>query len=62
MYDIDTISAINDLIKKEVEVVKENIIYSIDTQEGLQYARGKINALETLLQDINDLLKKEENL
>ena len=62
MYDIDTISAINDLIKKEIEVVKENIIYSIDTQEGLQYARGKINALETLLQDINDLLKKEENL
>ena len=62
MYDIDTISAINDLIKKEIEVVKENIIYSIDTQEGLQYARGKINALESLLQDLNDLLKKDENI
>ena len=60
MYDIDTISAINDLIKKEVEVVKENIIYSIDTQEGLQYARGKINALETLLQELKNLRTRED--
>lgn len=60
MYDIDTISAINDLIKKEIEVVKENIIYSIDTQEGLQYARGKINALETLLQELKNLRNREE--
>ena len=60
MYDIDTISAINDLIKKEVEVVKENIIYSIDTQEGLQYARGKINALETLLQELKNLRNRED--
>ena len=59
MYDIDTISAINDLIKKEIEVVKENIIYSIDTQEGLQYARGKINALETLLQELKNLRNRE---
>ena len=60
MYDIDTISAINDLIKKEIEVVKENIIYSIDTQEGLQYARGKINALETLLQELKTLRNRED--
>ena len=60
MYDIDTISAINDLIKKEVEVVKENIIYSIDTQEGLQYARGKINALETLLKELKNLRNRED--
>ena len=60
MYDIDTISAINDLIKKEIEVVKENIIYSIDTQEGLKYARGKINALETLLQELKNLRNRED--
>ena len=60
MYDIDTISAINDIIKKEIEVVKENIIYSIDTQEGLQYARGKINALETLLQELKNLRNRED--
>ncbi len=60
MYDIDTISAINDLIKKEIEAAKENIIYSIDTQEGLQYARGKINALETLLQELKNLRNREE--
>ncbi|MAL44276.1 hypothetical protein [Hyphomonas sp.] len=60
MYDIDTISAINDLIKKEIEVAKENIIYSIDTQEGLQYARGKINALETLLQELKNLRNRED--
>ena len=60
MYDIDTISAINDIIKKEIEVAKENIIYSIDTQEGLQYARGKINALETLLQELKNLRNRED--
>ena len=48
------------VIKKEIEVAKENIIYSLDTIETLQYARGKLNALEALLQDLKDLQKKED--
>ena len=60
MYDIDTIMEIRGMIKKEIEVAKENIIYSIDTIETLQYARGKLSALEALLQDLKDLQKKED--
>jgi len=60
MYDIDTIMAIKDLVKKEMEVVKENIVYSIDTQESLQYARGKLNAFDALLQELKTLQKRED--
>ena len=60
MYDVDTIIVVRGMIKKEIEVAKENIIYSLDTIETLQYARGKLNALEALLQDLKDLQKKED--
>jgi len=59
MYDIDTIQVLRSKIKSNLDRYKEDIIYSVDTMENLQYARGKINALETLQQDLNDLLKKE---
>ncbi|MAL42923.1 hypothetical protein [Hyphomonas sp.] len=62
MQDIDTIQDIRSIIKKTLEKYKEDIIYGVDTIENLQYARGKINALEALLQDLNDLLKKENDL
>ena len=48
--------------KKILEKYKEDLIYGVDNMEKLQYARGKINALEVLLQDLNDLLKKDENI
>ena len=60
MYDIDTILGIKNLIKKEIDAIKENIFYNIDTPERLQYAKGKLNAYESLLQDINNLQKEEE--
>jgi len=60
MYDIDTLLAIKRMLQKEIEVAKENIIYSVDNTETLQYARGKLNALESLLQDIMNLQKEEE--
>ena len=47
---------------EDLEKYKEDVIYGVDTIENLQYARGKINALEALLQDLNDLLKKEHDL
>ena len=62
MYDIDTIQVIRAKIRYNLEKYKEDAIYGVDTMENLQYARGRINALETLLQDLNDLQKKEENL
>ena len=62
MYDIDTIQVLRAKIRDTLEKYKEDVIYGVDTMENLQYARGRINALETLLQDLNDLQKKEENL
>ena len=60
MYDIDTLLGIKKMIQKEIHVAKDNIIYSVDTVENLQYARGKLNALEALQQDIMNLQKNEE--
>mgnify|MGYP001200102051 CR=1 FL=1 len=48
------------MLQKEIDVAKENIVYSVDNLETLQYARGKLNALESLLQDIMNLQKEEE--
>ena len=62
MYDIDTIQVLRSKIRDNLEKYKEDIIYGVDTLEKLKYARGRINALEMLLQDLNDLQKKEENL
>ena len=62
MYDIETLQVLRSKIRDNIDKYKDDLIYGVDTMENLQYARGKINALETLLQDINDLLKKEENL
>ena len=62
MYDIDTIQVLRAKIRDNLEKYKEDAIYGVDTMENLQYARGRINALETLIQDLNDLQKKEENL
>ena len=62
MYYIDTIQVLRAKIRDNLEKYKEDAIYGVDTMENLQYARGRINALETLLQDLNDLQKKEENL
>ena len=60
MYDIDTLLGIKKMIQKEIQIAKDNIIYSVDTTENLQYARGKLNALEALQQDIMNLQKIEE--
>tara|TARA_E500000305_G_C3850106_1_gene155751 strand:+ start:99 stop:308 length:210 start_codon:yes stop_codon:yes gene_type:complete len=62
MYDIDTIQTLRTFIRKQLTEIKDHLIYSVDTLEELNYARGKINALETLLQDLTDLQKKENNI
>ena len=62
MYDLDTLQVLRAKIKENINKYKEDLIYGVDTIENLQYARGKIDALESLLQDINDLLKKEDKI
>ena len=62
MIVIESIQYLIRKIKEDLEKYKEDLIYGVDTLEKLQYARGRINALEMLLQDLNDLQKKEENL
>jgi hypothetical protein len=37
-------------------------VYGIDTIDNLKYAKGKLSGLETLLQDLKDLQRNEENV
>ena len=60
--DLDTIQALRHFIKKEMDKVKEDLVYHVDTIDKLQYSRGKLNALEALLQDLKDLQRNEENV
>ena len=62
MLDIGTLQSVRHYIRKEIDKTKEDICYGIDKLDQLHYAKGKLNGLETLLQDLNDLQKKEENL
>ena len=58
--DLNTISLLQNLIKKRLQRYKEAAIYSVDTIEQLQYVRGQIKSLEDLQQEIKDLLNKQE--
>ena len=49
-------------LNKKIEHQKEFVLSSVDNMEDLMYARGKYNAYKELLQDLNDLLKKENDL
>jgi hypothetical protein len=59
--DIDTLQQIRHHIKKEISKVKEHLCYSIDKLDHLNYAKGKLNGLESLLQDLKDLQNREDN-
>ena len=60
ILDYHTREAIENIIKKQLEREKDHIIYGVDTIDKLMYCRGKISALEALLQDIKSL-QKEDN-
>ena len=62
MLDVGTLQNVRHIIRKQIENIKEDICYGVDTIENLQYARGKLGAMEALLQDLKDLLKKENDL
>ena len=58
--DLNTISILQNLIKKRLQRYKEAAIYSVDTIDQLQYVRGQIKSLEDLQQELKDLLNKQE--
>tara|TARA_R110002012_G_scaffold11663_1_gene52339 strand:- start:1194 stop:1373 length:180 start_codon:yes stop_codon:yes gene_type:complete len=58
--DLDTISLVQRRVKEAIARLKDNIIYSVDTIEKLQYVRGQIRSLEDLQQDLKDLLTTTE--
>ena len=60
VMDIDTISLVQKKIKLNLQRLKDNAIYGVDTIEKLQYVRGQIRSLEDLQQDLKDLLTTTE--
>ena len=58
--DIDTISLVQKKIKINLQRLRDNAIYGVDTMEKLQYVRGQIRSLEDLQQDLKDLLTTTE--
>jgi len=60
MLDHYTSEAIKNLIIKQIDSTKQHICYGVETVDKLMYARGRLSVLETLLQDIKNL-QKEDN-
>ena len=61
MLDIDTLQQIRHYIRKEIDKTKDHICYGIDKLDNLHYAKGKLAALEAVLQDLKDLQNREDN-
>ena len=59
--DLDTLAQIKHYINKQITKTKEDLVYHVDTIDNLQYSRGKLSALETLLQDIKNLHKEDND-
>ena len=62
MLDIGTIQSVRHYIRKEIDKTKEDICYGIDKLEQLHYAKGKLAALEAVLQDLKDLQNREDSV
>ena len=61
MLDHFTVEAIRSKINKQIEDVKDHICYGVETESQLMYARGRLSGLETLLQDIINLHKEDND-
>ena len=59
MIDPFAADKIKTIIKKEIANIKDHICYGIDSIDKLMYARGRLSALEALLQDIRNLQKED---
>ena len=62
MLDIDTIQTVRHFIKKEIQKTKDHICYGIDKIDQLHYAKGRLAALEAVLQDLKDLQNREDSV
>ena len=62
MLDIGTLQSVRHYIRKEIDKTKEDICYGIDKLEQLHYAKGKLAALEAVLQDLKDLQNREDSI
>ena len=60
MLDPFTKDQIVNVINRQIKDVKDHICYWVETESQLMYARGRLSALETLLQEIKNL-QKENN-
>ena len=60
MLDYHTKEQIVNVINKSIKDTKDHICYGVETESQLMYARGRLSALEALLQDIKNL-QKEDN-
>lgn len=61
MLDFHTTDKIKNVINKQVKDTKDHICYGVETESQLMYARGRLSALEALLQDINNLHKEDND-
>ena len=61
MLDPYKVDAIRNSINKQIESVKNHILYGVETESQLMYARGRLSGLETLLQDIKNLHKEDND-
>ena len=48
--------------KKEIQKTKDHICYGIDKVDQLHYAKGRLAALEAVLQDLKDLQNREDSI
>ena len=62
MLDIQTLQTIRHYVKKEIEKTKDHICYGIDKVDQLHYAKGRLAALEAVLQDLKDLQNREDSI
>ena len=61
ILDYHTKEQIENIIKRNIKDVKDHICYGVETESQLMYARGRLSALETLLQDIKNLHKEDND-
>ena len=61
MLDPHTKEQIENVAKRQIKDVKDHICYGVETESQLMYARGRLSALETLLQDIKNLQKENDD-
>jgi len=58
VLDPYTVSRITKRIDEQIKLITEHLCHGVDTVDQLQYSKGRLNALEALLQDLKDLQKE----